>query len=86
MANNKSQIKRIKTNEIRRQRNKAGKAALKTEISGFRAAVESKDKKAAEESLGKVIKKIDVAASKGFIHKNNAANKKSSLAKAMNSL
>ncbi len=86
MANIKSQIKRIKQNEKRHERNKSVKSALKTAVRKFREAVEAGDKDAAT-TLGRdAAKKLDKAASKGVIHKNQAANRKSSIAKTTSSL
>ena len=81
MANIKSQIKRIKTNEIARQRNVAVKSALKTSVRRFRTAADAGDKEAAVTALQVASKALDKAASKGIIHKNQAANRKSALAK-----
>ncbi len=81
MANIKSQIKRIKTNEKARQRNVAVKSALKTQVRRFRSAAEAGDKDAATVALVTASKALDKAASKGIIHKNQAANRKSALAK-----
>ena len=81
MANIKSQIKRNKQNEARRQRNKAVKSELKTRVRHFRAAVESGDATAAAEAMRKASRELDKAASKGVIHKNQAANRKSAIAK-----
>ena len=81
MANIKSQIKRIKTNEKARQRNKAVKSELKTAIRRTREAVASGDATKAAEAQKVAAKKLDKAASKGVLHKNNAANKKAALAK-----
>jgi small subunit ribosomal protein S20 len=86
VANIKSQIKRIKTNEKARQRNVAVKSALKTQVRRFRTAAESGDKDAATVALTTVSKALDKAASKGIIHKNQAANRKSALAKKVASL
>ena len=86
MANIKSQIKRIKTNAQRTERNKAVKSELRTWIRKFRAAAESGDKAAAQDALKVASTKLDKAVSKGVIHKNNAANKKSSMAKKAASL
>lgn len=80
MANIKSQIKRIKTNEKARQRNKAVKSELKTAIRRTREAVAAGDLAKATEAQKIAAKKLDKAASKGVLHKNNAANKKSALA------
>jgi small subunit ribosomal protein S20 len=81
VANIKSQIKRIKTNEKARQRNVAVKSALKTVVHRVRTAVESGDAAAATAALQVATKQLDKAASKGVIHKNQAANRKSGLAK-----
>ncbi len=86
MANIKSQLKRIKTNEKARQRNVAVKSALKTAVRRFRTAADSGDKEAAVTALQVASKALDKAASKGIIHKNQAANRKSALAKKVASL
>ena len=80
MANIKSQIKRNKTNEKARQRNKAVKSSLKTSVRKFNAAVEAGDKDAATERAREATRALDKAASKGVIHKNQAANRKSAIA------
>ena len=80
MANIKSQIKRIKTNEIARQRNKATKSALRTSIRRFREAAETGDTAKATELARAATRALDKAASKGVIHKNQAANRKSAIA------
>ncbi|MBV9025839.1 MAG: 30S ribosomal protein S20 [Streptomycetaceae bacterium] len=80
MANIKSQIKRNKTNEKARQRNKAVKSELKTAIRRAREAVEAGDVEKATEAARAASRKLDKAVSKGVIHKNQAANKKSALA------
>ncbi|MCC3654165.1 30S ribosomal protein S20 [Streptomyces sp. S07_1.15] len=86
MANIKSQIKRNKTNEKARQRNKAVKSSLKTAIRKTREAVEAGDLEKATVAVREAAKKLDKAASKGVIHKNAAANKKSALAQRVASL
>jgi small subunit ribosomal protein S20 len=86
MANIKSQIKRIKTNEKRRQRNKSVKSSVKTAIRKFREAAESGDKETTIQALQDASRKLDKAASKGVIHANQAANKKSAMAKRANAL
>ena len=86
MANIKSQIKRIKTNEIARKRNVAVRSALKTQVRRFRTAADAGDKEAAAAALQVASKALDKAASKGVIHKNQAANRKSALAKKVASL
>ena len=80
MANIKSQIKRIKTNEKARQRNKATKSALRTAIRRFREAAESGEAGKATELAHAASRALDKAASKGVIHKNQAANRKSAIA------
>ena len=86
MANIKSQIKRNKQNEKRHERNKAVKTGLKSAVRKFREAAEAGDKEAAV-TLGRdASKKLDKAASKGVIHKNQAANRKSAIAKKAASL
>lgn len=86
MANIKSQIKRIRTNEKRRQRNLAVKSELKTLVRRTREAVEAGDKEAAIEALRIASRKLDKAVSKGVIHRNQAANRKSKLARRVASI
>ena len=86
MANIKSQIKRNKTNEKARQRNKAYKSELKTYVRKVREAVAEGDAKNAESALKAASRKLDKAVSKGVIHKNQAANRKSGLAKLVGTL
>ena len=86
VANIKSQIKRIGTNRKATERNKAVKSEVKTAIRSTRDAVTAGDKKAAVASLALASKKIDKAASKGVLHKNQAANRKSSIAKQVAAL
>jgi small subunit ribosomal protein S20 len=86
VANIKSQIKRNKTNEAARLRNQSTKSALRTAIRSFREAVASGEKDKASELLVTTGKKLDKAATKGVIHSNQAANKKSAMALALNKL
>ena len=86
MANIKSQKKRILTNEKARQRNVAVKSALKTAVRRVRTAADSGDAAAATAALEAASKALDKAASKGVIHKNQAANRKSGMAKQVASL
>jgi small subunit ribosomal protein S20 len=86
VANIKSQIKRIGTNEKARLRNKSVKSSLKTATRRFREAADSGDAANAQILLRDVSKALDKAASKGVIHPNQAANKKSALAQRANSL
>ncbi len=83
MANIKSQIKRNRTNERARQRNVAVKSALKTAVRRVRTAATSGDAEAAAAALATASKALDKAASKGVIHKNQAANRKSGMAKKL---
>ena len=80
MANIKSQIKRNKQNEKARQRNKAVKSELKTSVRKFREAADAGDLEAATLAMRAAAVKLDKAASKGVIHKNQAANRKSAIA------
>jgi small subunit ribosomal protein S20 len=84
VANIKSQIKRIRTNNKAQARNKSERSAIKTAIRNFRDAVSSGDKSAINTQLVAASKKLDEAVSKGVLHSNNAANKKSAMAKAAN--
>lgn len=86
MANIKSQIKRILTNKKSQDRNKAVKSEVKTAVRHTRQAIAAGDKAAALASLAVAARKLDKAASKGVIHKNQAANRKSSIAKQVASL
>jgi small subunit ribosomal protein S20 len=86
VANIKSQIKRIRTNEIARRRNKSVKSALKTSIRQFREAADSGNREQALTALQTASRQLDKAASKGIIHANQAANKKSAMAFRANSL
>jgi small subunit ribosomal protein S20 len=86
VANIKSQEKRNRTNERRRLRNKSVKSSLHTAVRGFREAIEAGDKDKAAELLSSTSRKLDKAVSKGVIHKNQAANRKSGLAAALNKL
>jgi small subunit ribosomal protein S20 len=86
VANIKSQIKRITTNEKARQRNLAIRSSVKTAIRRFRDAADSGDKAKAVEAQRDAAKKLDKAVTKGVIHANQAANKKSAIAKRVNSL
>ncbi|MDX6288068.1 MAG: small subunit ribosomal protein [Frankiales bacterium] len=80
MANIKSQIKRIRTNEAARLRNKTVKSSLKTSVRKFRAAADAGNADEATTLLREASRALDKAASKGVIHENQAANKKSAMA------
>ena len=84
MANIKSQIKRIRTNRKAEARNKAARSSIKTAVRRFRDALATGDQKAIKSELVSANKKLDEAVSSGVLHRNNAANKKSALAKAAN--
>jgi small subunit ribosomal protein S20 len=86
VANIKSQIKRNKQNEKRHQRNMAVKSELKTLVRKFREAADSGDTDAALEASRVAARKLDKAVSKGVIHKNQAANRKSAIMKRAASL
>jgi len=82
VANIKSQIKRIKTNEKARLRNKAVNSSIKSAIRKFRDAVASGDSAKVSAELRSASRLLDVAVAKGVLHRNNAANRKSAMAKA----
>lgn len=84
MANIKSQKKRVLTNEKAHQRNKAVKSALRTAEKKVHAAIEAGDADAAKTAALEASAMLDKAASKGIIHKNQAANRKSGIMKAAN--
>jgi small subunit ribosomal protein S20 len=83
VANIKSQIKRNKQNEKAHMRNKAVKSALRTHVRKFREAAEAGNLEEATEALRVASRQLDKAASKGVIHKNAAANRKSAIAKRL---
>lgn len=84
MPNIKSSAKRDQLQKAAREKNRAAKSALRTELKKFEAAVQSGDNAAAAETYKVAVKSVDKAASKGLIHKNNAARKKSVMAKKLN--
>jgi small subunit ribosomal protein S20 len=86
VANIKSQIKRNRQNEKRRLRNKSVKSSLKTAIRKFNEATEAGDTDKAIELMRDASRKLDKAASKGVIHENQAANRKSAIAKRLQSV
>ncbi|MFC8304765.1 30S ribosomal protein S20 [Specibacter sp. NPDC057265] len=86
MANIKSQKKRILTNEKARQRNLAVRSGVKTAIRAVNTAVTAGDKDAAAAALVNAGRKLDKAVSKGVLHANNAANRKSAISKKVNAL
>lgn len=84
MANIKSQIKRIRTNNKAQDRNRSYRSALKTAIRKFREAVTEGDVAKIKAEFRDASRSLDMAVSKGVIHANNAANKKSAMAKLAN--
>jgi small subunit ribosomal protein S20 len=86
VANIKSQIKRNKQNEKARLRNKAVKSSLKTAIRKYHAAVEAGDVAGAQTLMRDASRQLDKAVSKGVIHANQAANRKSAIAKKQSAL
>ena len=86
MANIKSQKKRILTAEKARQRNKAVRSELKTAIKAVRTAVEAGQLEDAQVAANKASRLLDKAASKGIVHKNHAAQRKSGVQKLVNTL
>jgi small subunit ribosomal protein S20 len=86
MANIQSQIKRNRQNERRRQRNKTVRSALKTRLKRFGAAVDAGDRATAEEAFRSASRALDKAATRGVVHTNYAANRKSRMARRLGSL
>jgi small subunit ribosomal protein S20 len=86
VANIKSQKKRNLTNEKARQRNKAVKSSVRTAVRKFRDAADAGDAAKAQDLAKSATRSLDKAASKGVIHKNQAANRKSSIMKRAASL
>ena len=86
MPNIKSAKKRVNVTEVKTLQNKMVKTALKTSMKKFEAAVVAGDKEAAAKAYAIAVKKLDSAATKGIIHKNNAARKKSQYMVALNNM
>ncbi|MGD9909013.1 MAG: 30S ribosomal protein S20 [Candidatus Izemoplasmatales bacterium] len=86
MANIKSQIKRVITNEKSRAANASFKSSLKTAVKDVEVAVAKQEKAVAVEALNLAYKKLDKAVSKGVFHKNFASRQKSRLTKLVNTL
>lgn len=86
MANIKSAKKRILVNRTKAERNKSIRSAVKTAVKKVDTAVANKDLAAAQAALPLAVKAIEMAASKGVYHKNNAARKVSRISKAVNSI
>jgi small subunit ribosomal protein S20 len=85
MANIRSQIKRNRQNETRRQRNQAVRSELKTRAKNALAAAETGDDAAAAEALRQAQRRLDTASAKGVVHPKTAARRKSRLTKRVNS-
>ena len=86
MPNIKSAIKRNQIAKVRNAKNKSDKSALKTNLKKFDAAVAQGDHDAAATTYKVAVKSVDHAVSKGLLHKNNAAHKKSSMALKINAM
>ena len=86
MANIKSAVKRVLLTQKATAKNKAAKSLIKTNIKKFDAAAQKGNRETAEEAYKIAVKTVDRAATKGLIHKNKAARKKSALAKKFNSV
>ncbi len=86
MPNIKSKIKRMHKSEEQRQRNRNVKSALRTVIKKFETALKSGDAEAARDRFAEASQALDKAASKGVIHRNNAANKKSNMARELKAI
>jgi small subunit ribosomal protein S20 len=84
VANIKSQIKRIKTNEKAQERNKSVRSSIKTAIRRFKDVAAAGDAAKTRDELRAASKALDIAVSKGVLHANAAANRKSAMAKAAN--
>jgi len=86
MANIKSAAKRVLLTQKATAKNKAAKSLIKTNIKKFNAAASGGDRQTAESTYKTAIKAVDRAATKGLIHKNKAARRKSALTKKLNSV
>ena len=86
MPNIKSAKKRVIVTEAKTLQNKMIKTALKTSMKKYEAAVAAGDKEAATKAYAVAVKKLDTAAAKGLVHKNNAARKKSQFTAKLNAL
>ena len=86
MPNIKSAKKRVKTDAVKKERNRDKVASMRTAIKKVKMAVKQEDKNLAIESLNDANKKIDKALKNGLVHKNKAARDKSKLSKAVNNI
>ena len=85
MANIKSSMKRVQIGRVRNERNKANRTALRSILKKFDAAVAAGNREEAVSTYKDAVKTVDRAVSKGLLHKNNAAHKKSRMAIKVNS-
>jgi small subunit ribosomal protein S20 len=83
LANHKSALKRIRSNEKKRQRNRMWRSRTRTEAKQAAAAIDAGDLEAARQATIEAIRVLDKAANKGVLHKNNAARRKSRLMKRL---
>ena len=86
LPNIKSAKKRVLVSQTKAMQNKAAKSALKTEIKKFEAAVAEGNRSEADVAYKVAVKAVDKAVSKGLLHRNNAANKKSKMTVKLNKL
>lgn len=86
MPNIKSAKKRVELTKVAYEKNKAEKTAMKTTLKKFEAAVLAGDRAVAESAYKQAVKVVDQAVTKGLLHKNNAARKKSSMTLKLNKL
>lgn len=86
MPNIKSAKKRVKVTEVKTLQNKMFKSAMKTSIKKYKAAVDAGNKDLAEKTYADAVAMVDRAVTKGILHKNNAARKKSQFTKLLNGL
>ncbi|NLB28990.1 MAG: 30S ribosomal protein S20 [Clostridiales bacterium] len=84
MPNIKSAAERVRLSQKQKLRNKSARSAMKTTIKKFDAAVQTGDAAAIRDAYGVAVKSVDRAATKGLIHKNNAAHKKSAMTLKVN--
>ena len=86
MPNIKSAKKRVKVTEVKTLQNKMFKSAMKTSVKKYKAAVDAGNKDLAEKAYADAVAMVDRAVTKGILHKNNAARKKSQFTKLLNGL
>lgn len=84
MANHKSALKRIRSSEKRRQRNRVVRGSTRSAVRRARATIAGKDMAVAEVAVHDAVSALDKAAAKGVIHKNSAARRKSRLMRQLN--